>query len=319
MVLPGLRFTNHPDKDLAGSPACGLLRSSRICLQMSPSDLATGEAVTTRAQIDHSKVESFGGHDRMSILSRVYLKKAVGDKARIYVFNHDESDVKHIIERPNNPATTFRLNAISNLPRFHHPPPVAPPPSTGLVLPTLRRPPTKSPPPVSHGTAAGLIPWPCSRPFAAATRLPPAAALPPVFSSGRAPSSCRCPAPISSRGRASADPQQDPVPPPPPRSYAAGRDPTPRIHVPAIPSTPPAACTRHDTSCLPTSPPTPQSHITPAGIRGAVQPRPCVQSLLVCSLDSRANTASKNMQKELRILMSEVQLYHGDYCGRSKH
>jgi beta-fructofuranosidase len=46
------------------------------------------------AQIDHSMVESFGGHGRMSILSRVYPTKAVGDKARLYVFNHGESDVK---------------------------------------------------------------------------------------------------------------------------------------------------------------------------------------------------------------------------------
>ena len=45
-----------------------------------------------------------------------------------------------------------------NLPRFHHPPPVASP-STGLVLRTFRRPPpAKSPPPVSHGTVADLIP-----------------------------------------------------------------------------------------------------------------------------------------------------------------
>ncbi|KAM3365882.1 hypothetical protein ACQJBY_015473 [Aegilops geniculata] len=30
-------------------------------------------------------------------------------------------------------------------------------------------------------------------------------------------------------------------------------------------------------------------------------------------------TVLPKMQKELRILMSEVQLYHGDYYGRSKH
>ena len=39
-------------------------------------------------------VESFGGHDRMSILSMVHPTKAVGDKAHLYVFNQGESDVK---------------------------------------------------------------------------------------------------------------------------------------------------------------------------------------------------------------------------------
>lgn len=46
------------------------------------------------AQIDHSVVESFGGHGKMSILSRVYPTKAVSDKAHLYVFNNGESDVK---------------------------------------------------------------------------------------------------------------------------------------------------------------------------------------------------------------------------------
>ncbi|KAF7052555.1 hypothetical protein CFC21_060639 [Triticum aestivum] len=54
----------------------------------------TGGKTPLRSLIDHSKVESFGGHGRMSILSRVYLKKAVGDKARPCVFNHGESGVK---------------------------------------------------------------------------------------------------------------------------------------------------------------------------------------------------------------------------------
>uniref|UniRef100_A0ACD5XBQ5 Uncharacterized protein n=1 Tax=Avena sativa TaxID=4498 RepID=A0ACD5XBQ5_AVESA len=54
----------------------------------------TGGKIPLRTLIDHSMVESFGGHGRMSILSRVYPTKAVGDKARLYVFNHGESDVK---------------------------------------------------------------------------------------------------------------------------------------------------------------------------------------------------------------------------------
>ncbi|XP_044457706.1 uncharacterized protein [Triticum aestivum] len=63
------------------------------------------------------------------------------------------------------------------------------------------------------------------------------------------------------------------MPPPPPRSYAAGWDPASRIHVPASPSTLSAACTRRNTSRLPTSLPTlpsPQPRITPAGIHRAV-------------------------------------------------
>ncbi|XBH83198.1 hypothetical protein VPH35_071683 [Triticum aestivum] len=54
----------------------------------------TGGKTPLRSLIDHSKVESFGGHDRMSILSRVYLKKAVGDTTHLYMFNHGESDGK---------------------------------------------------------------------------------------------------------------------------------------------------------------------------------------------------------------------------------
>jgi beta-fructofuranosidase len=45
-------------------------------------------------QVDHSVVESFGAHGKTCILSRVYPTKAVGDKARVYVFNNGESDVK---------------------------------------------------------------------------------------------------------------------------------------------------------------------------------------------------------------------------------
>uniref|UniRef100_A0A0D9ZCS5 beta-fructofuranosidase n=1 Tax=Oryza glumipatula TaxID=40148 RepID=A0A0D9ZCS5_9ORYZ len=44
--------------------------------------------------IDHSVVESFGGHGKTAILARVYPTKAVGDKARLFVFNNGESDVK---------------------------------------------------------------------------------------------------------------------------------------------------------------------------------------------------------------------------------
>uniref|UniRef100_A0A8R7TJ06 Uncharacterized protein n=1 Tax=Triticum urartu TaxID=4572 RepID=A0A8R7TJ06_TRIUA len=104
------------------------------------------------------------------------------------------------------------------------------------------------------------------------------------------------------------------VPPPPPRSYAAGWDPASRIHVPASPSTLSAACTRRNTSRLPTSLPTlpsPQPRITPAGIHRAVHlVRACSPSL------SARLTAEQivlpNLQKELLIFMSEVQLYHGD-------
>ncbi|KQK13342.2 beta-fructofuranosidase, insoluble isoenzyme 3 [Brachypodium distachyon] len=58
-------------------------------------DLAkTGGKIPLRTLIDHSMVESFGGHGKMSILSRVYPTQAVGDKARLYVFNNGETDVK---------------------------------------------------------------------------------------------------------------------------------------------------------------------------------------------------------------------------------
>ncbi len=51
-------------------------------------------AVWFDMQIDHSVVESFGGHGKTAILARVYPTKAVGDKARLFVFNNGESDVK---------------------------------------------------------------------------------------------------------------------------------------------------------------------------------------------------------------------------------
>ena len=47
-----------------------------------------------RVQIDHSVVESFGAHGKTCILSRVYPTKAVGKKARLFVFNNGESDIK---------------------------------------------------------------------------------------------------------------------------------------------------------------------------------------------------------------------------------
>ncbi|XP_044367417.1 beta-fructofuranosidase, insoluble isoenzyme 3-like [Triticum aestivum] len=56
--------------------------------------LETGGKIPLRTLIDHSMVESFGGHIRMSILSRVYPMQAVSNKARLYVFNHGESDIK---------------------------------------------------------------------------------------------------------------------------------------------------------------------------------------------------------------------------------
>lgn len=45
-------------------------------------------------QIDHSVVESFGAGGRTCILTRVYPKKALGDNAHLFVFNHGEVDVK---------------------------------------------------------------------------------------------------------------------------------------------------------------------------------------------------------------------------------
>ncbi|CAL4927179.1 unnamed protein product [Urochloa decumbens] len=53
-----------------------------------------GGKIALRTLIDHSVVESFGEHGKTCILSRVYPTKAVGDKARLYVFNNGESDIK---------------------------------------------------------------------------------------------------------------------------------------------------------------------------------------------------------------------------------
>ncbi|GJM96527.1 hypothetical protein PR202_ga13370 [Eleusine coracana subsp. coracana] len=52
-----------------------------------------GGKIALRTLIDHSVVESFGARGRTCILSRVYPTKAIGDKARLYVFNNGESDV----------------------------------------------------------------------------------------------------------------------------------------------------------------------------------------------------------------------------------
>ncbi|KAL5217712.1 hypothetical protein ABZP36_018396 [Zizania latifolia] len=57
-------------------------------------DIAATGKIPLRTLIDHSMVESFGGHGKTAILSRVYPTKAVGDKARLFVFNNGESDVK---------------------------------------------------------------------------------------------------------------------------------------------------------------------------------------------------------------------------------
>ncbi|KAK3149427.1 hypothetical protein QOZ80_3AG0217250 [Eleusine coracana subsp. coracana] len=52
-----------------------------------------GGKIALRTLIDHSVVESFGARGRTCILSRVYPTKAIGAKARLYVFNNGESDV----------------------------------------------------------------------------------------------------------------------------------------------------------------------------------------------------------------------------------
>uniref|UniRef100_A0A0D9VYP5 beta-fructofuranosidase n=1 Tax=Leersia perrieri TaxID=77586 RepID=A0A0D9VYP5_9ORYZ len=57
-------------------------------------DIAANGKIPLRTLIDHSVVESFGGHGKTAILSRVYPTKAIGDKARLFVFNNGESDVK---------------------------------------------------------------------------------------------------------------------------------------------------------------------------------------------------------------------------------
>ncbi|XP_066329645.1 beta-fructofuranosidase, insoluble isoenzyme 3-like [Miscanthus floridulus] len=54
----------------------------------------TGGKIPLRTLIDHSVVESFGANGKTCILSRMYPTKAIGDKARLYLFNNGESDVK---------------------------------------------------------------------------------------------------------------------------------------------------------------------------------------------------------------------------------
>jgi beta-fructofuranosidase len=48
----------------------------------------------TLFQIDHSVVESFGAGGRTCIQTRVYPRKAIGDEARLFVFNNGESEIK---------------------------------------------------------------------------------------------------------------------------------------------------------------------------------------------------------------------------------
>ncbi|XP_066347176.1 beta-fructofuranosidase, insoluble isoenzyme 3-like [Miscanthus floridulus] len=57
-------------------------------------DIAKTKAIALRTLIDHSVVESFGAGGRTCILTRVYPKKALGDNAHLFVFNHGEVDVK---------------------------------------------------------------------------------------------------------------------------------------------------------------------------------------------------------------------------------
>ncbi|WZZ38168.1 hypothetical protein YC2023_034427 [Brassica napus] len=46
------------------------------------------EKISLRCLIDHSVIESYGGGGRSVITSRVYPKMAIGEEARLYVFNH---------------------------------------------------------------------------------------------------------------------------------------------------------------------------------------------------------------------------------------
>ncbi|XP_042479921.1 beta-fructofuranosidase, insoluble isoenzyme CWINV1-like [Macadamia integrifolia] len=52
------------------------------------------EQLSLRSLIDHSIVESFGGDGRVCITSRVYPKKAIYEKAHLYVFNNGTEDIK---------------------------------------------------------------------------------------------------------------------------------------------------------------------------------------------------------------------------------
>ncbi|CAL5032244.1 unnamed protein product [Urochloa decumbens] len=57
-------------------------------------DIAKTNTIALRTLIDHSVVESFGAGGKTCILTRVYPKKALGDDAHLFVFNHGEVDVK---------------------------------------------------------------------------------------------------------------------------------------------------------------------------------------------------------------------------------
>ncbi|KAL6900786.1 hypothetical protein ACP4OV_005462 [Aristida adscensionis] len=56
-------------------------------------DISDGK-ISLRSLIDRSVVESFGAGGKTCILSRVYPSLAIGDKARLYVFNNGKVDVK---------------------------------------------------------------------------------------------------------------------------------------------------------------------------------------------------------------------------------
>ncbi|XP_044346111.1 uncharacterized protein [Triticum aestivum] len=188
-----------------------------------------------------------------------------------------------------------------NLPRFHHPPPTAPPTSTGLLLRTFRRPPpAKSTPPVSNGAIGSLIPRPSSRPFAAATRLPPPAAcprsspaaarLPPAVAPLRdlLPRTRRCRPPTGSR--ASTTPKilrrwagsGTPHPRPGEPKHAVGRVHSTRHLLPRhVAAYPVITATTH---CSGRDPPR--------------SPTLSVRAVLpVCSLDSRAKSAPKSAER----------------------
>ncbi|KAG2334260.1 hypothetical protein Bca52824_005440 [Brassica carinata] len=51
------------------------------------------EKISLRCLIDHSVIESYGGGGRSVITSRVYPKMAIGEDARLYVFNHGTKTV----------------------------------------------------------------------------------------------------------------------------------------------------------------------------------------------------------------------------------
>ncbi|VVB14178.1 unnamed protein product [Arabis nemorensis] len=51
------------------------------------------EKISLRCLIDHSVIESYGGGGKSVITSRVYPKIAIGEEARLYVFNHGTKGV----------------------------------------------------------------------------------------------------------------------------------------------------------------------------------------------------------------------------------